>query len=133
MKEEVIDAGRSDQERKAHDIGKMVAEIKERVIISVHGVQGWVADSAKPEATQAIRRALTEGGLIEPELRKGRTPRFSIKNERHYVLANFKIGAEEDFKLLEKAHYMEVGEAIKLANPEETTAPKPGDGATRAF
>jgi Family of unknown function (DUF5906) len=104
-KEEVIAESRSMGEQIAHDLGKLVAEMNEKVVLTIYEVCAFVAnqrgiapDDHKLEKPYAIRHALTQAGLRESKMRHGDgAMRHMVKigsggfQVKTYVVANFPI------------------------------------------
>jgi hypothetical protein len=124
MKQEVVEAGMSDGQILAYDLAKQVAELPEKIILSVTDVRGWVAswrelnvNDHRMEQTHTIRRALRAGGLQNPELRDGRTPRFKIHKTLSQVVANFRIDSGMKWEDLGSS-YMKMEDVMKLLHQE---------------
>jgi hypothetical protein len=113
-KEQVIADSRSIGEQIAHDLGEMVAQKSEKIVLTVEEVRMFVAvkrglvslNDHKLEKAYTLRRALLKAGLREPRVAAGERPkRYKVNlamqgwdTHKTYVAANFEIelGAEWD-------------------------------------
>ena len=115
LKQDIINESRSEGAQFAYDLGLLVAERKDKVVLCVNEVRAWVAgrrqlglDDRRLEKPLTLRKALRHAGLRVPERRPDddRARRFTIKagDTPSHVVANFPITKEMEWLDLKEWH-----------------------------
>lgn len=108
-KQDIIASSRSDGQQLAFDLAqRLVAFGQERLLI-VRDVRAWIAKSRNMdvnnphlEKSLTLRKALRDGGLVEPEKVAGRPDiRIKVKGTPEFIVANFPIRADMTWSMLE--------------------------------
>ncbi len=113
MKKEIIEASRSVGQQLAYDLGGMVRDSQEKIVLAVEDVRVWVTffnqDRSRPlEKPLTLKRALLAAGLKEPRrLPNEPQRRFMVVDPTRtrprrmsQVVANFEIEAEASWSTL---------------------------------
>jgi hypothetical protein len=108
-KQEIIASSRSDGQQLALDLAQRLASFGEERVLIVREVRAWIAKSRgmdinNPllEKSLTIRKALRDGGLMEPQKVAGRPDtRIRVGGTPEYMVANFPFRADMTWSMLE--------------------------------